>query len=79
MRIDRPESVLLRARVPAQRLRNVERVLDRLGLKPSDAINMLLAQIELSRGLPFRVSLEEPLFVSGDMQAAEWTEALGEY
>ena len=40
---------------------------------------MLLAQIELSRGLPFRVSLEEPPFVSGDMQAAEWTEALGEY
>ena len=43
-----PETkTLFRVRVPAARLKRAERILGRLGLNPGDAVNMLLAQIEL--------------------------------
>ncbi|MCU0797513.1 MAG: type II toxin-antitoxin system RelB/DinJ family antitoxin [Akkermansiaceae bacterium] len=70
---------LFRARVPAARFRNVEAILDRLGLKPGDAFNMLLAQIELQQGLPFKVTTRPPTLISSEQQAVEWEEALGEY
>ena len=47
------ETILFRTRVPAQRLKRAEKVLERLGMKPGDAFNMLLAQIDLRQGLPF--------------------------
>lgn len=72
-------SVLVRARVPAQRFRNAEKILARLGMKPGDAINLLLAQVELRRGLPFSVSLDEASLLSSEKQANEWTEAFGAY
>lgn len=72
-------SVLLRARVPEDRYRNAERILKRLGLDPGDAVNLLLAQIELRQGLPFQVSLEEGTLLSSTRQAETWEEALGEY
>jgi addiction module RelB/DinJ family antitoxin len=73
-------SVLLRARVPEQRYRNAERILDRLGMNPGDAVNLFMAQIELRQGLPFDVSLSGgERFISSDQQAQAWTEALGEY
>lgn len=70
---------LFRARVPAARLRNAEAILERLGLKPGDAFNMLLAQIELQQGLPFKVTTRPPTLISSEQQAAEWQEVLGEY
>lgn len=76
------ESVLLRARVPAERLKRAEAVLERLGLKPGDAINMFLAQIELRQGLPFEVSLkpgEAAPFLAIENQADIWAAALGDY
>jgi len=73
------KSVLVRARVPASRLRNAQRILDKMGLKTSDAINVLMAQIELHQGLPFDMTLAETGTLSPDDQAAEWTEAFGEY
>ena len=72
-------SVLLRARVPEDRYRNAERILKRLGLGPGDAVNLLLAQIELRQGLPFQVSLEEGTLLSSARQAETWEEVLGEY
>ena len=72
-------TTLFRTRVPAQRLRKAERILDQLGLKPGDAFNMLLAQIELRKGLPFAVSTQAASALSSDEQAAAWTEALGAY
>lgn len=72
-------SVLLRARVPEQRYLNAERILDRLGMNPGDAVNLLMAQIELRQGLPFDVSLGGEGLISSDQQAKAWTEALGEY
>jgi len=72
-------SILLRTRVPEQRYRNAERILERLGMNPGDAVNLLLAQIELRQGLPFEISLNYGSLLSPDQQAQAWTEALGEY
>jgi len=67
------------AQVPAQRLRRAERILKKLGLTPADAVNLLLAQIEICRGLPFEVSMTPKPLLSADEQATAWTEAFGVY
>jgi addiction module RelB/DinJ family antitoxin len=72
-------TTLFRARVPASRLRKAEEILARLGMKPGDAFNMLLAQIELREGLPFEVTTRPPVVLNSEQQAAEWQEALGGY
>lgn len=72
------ESILLRARVPARRLKKAEKILDRLGLKPGDAVNMLFAQIEMRNGVPFDLTAE-PRLLSSDEQAQAWTKSLGAY
>ena len=72
-------TTLFRARVPAQRLRKAEKILAQLGMKPGDAFNMLLAQIELRKALPFEVTTKTTPVLSSDEQAAEWSEALGAY
>ena len=75
-----PETtVLFRARVPRKRLKNAEKVLSRLGLKPGDAFNMLLAQIELKESVPFSLTTRRGYVLTAQEQAAEWTKALGEY
>lgn len=73
------KTVLVRARVPFKRLQKAERILGKLGMKPSDAINMLMAQVELHQGLPFNVSIQREPLLSAEGQAEAWTEALGEY
>ena len=73
------DSILLRARVPSVRYQNAERILKRLGLKPGDAVNLMLAQIELRQGLPFEVALQDRAWLSANQQAQAWTEVLGEY
>ena len=70
---------LFRVRVPAKRLRKVEKILGHLGMKPGDAFNMLLAQIELREGLPFEVTTRPPVILTAEQQATEWQEALGAY
>lgn len=72
-------TTLFRARVPAQRLKKAAKILDQLGIKPGDAFNMLLAQIELRKGLPFDVTTHAKPMLSPNEQAAAWTEALGAY
>jgi addiction module RelB/DinJ family antitoxin len=73
------DTTLFRTRVPAKRLRAAEKVLDRLGLKPGDAFNMLLAQIELKQGLPFDVSIAAKPMLTADQQGEAWAEVFGEY
>jgi addiction module RelB/DinJ family antitoxin len=51
-----PPSTILRARVDAKRKLRAESVLRKLGVTPGQAINMLYAQIELHKGLPFLVT-----------------------
>ena len=72
-------TTLFRARVPARRLKRAAKILDRLGIKPGDAFNMLLAQIELRQGLPFALTTQVTQLLSSDEQAAAWTRALGAY
>jgi len=72
-------TALFRVRVPAQRLKKAGKILDQLGIKPGDAFNMLLAQIELRKGLPFDVTTQATSMLSSDEQAAAWTEAFGAY
>jgi addiction module RelB/DinJ family antitoxin len=71
-------TTLFRTRVPAQRLKKAEKILEQLGMKPGDAFNMLLAQIELRKGLPFEVTTRPSMLSTGE-QAAAWTEAMGAY
>jgi antitoxin component of RelBE/YafQ-DinJ toxin-antitoxin module len=49
-------TTLVRARVKTERVRKVSRILDRMGLKPADVVNMVFAQIEQRRALPFDVA-----------------------
>ncbi|MEI6653808.1 MAG: type II toxin-antitoxin system RelB/DinJ family antitoxin [Verrucomicrobiota bacterium] len=62
-------TALFRARVPAARLRKAEKILSRLGMKPGDAFNMLLAQIELRQCLPFEVTTHPPAILTTEQQA----------
>lgn len=72
------KTTLFRARVPIKRLKKAEKILGDLGLKPGEAFNMLLAQIELRRGLPFAVTTK-PGLLNAEEQGQEWNEALGPY
>ena len=49
-------TTLVRARVNSGRVKKVTRILDRMGLKPADVVNMVFAQIEQRRALPFDVA-----------------------
>jgi addiction module RelB/DinJ family antitoxin len=72
-------SVLFRARVPADRLKRAEKVFARLGMKASDAFNIFLAQVELRKDLPFVItSKPEPLLTTAE-QGKVWEDSLGEY
>jgi addiction module RelB/DinJ family antitoxin len=66
---------LVRARIEPRRKRNAEAILDKLGISPGQAINMLYAQIELKHGLPFPVVAEENGDVLAPIEhvAAEWS------
>ena len=73
------ETAILRAKVPARRLQRAGEILQKLGLTPSDAVNILLAQIEIRQGLPFEVSVQRHSLLTADEQAAAWTESYGAY
>ena len=73
------DTILFRARVPAQRYEKAQVVLNKLGLKPSDALNMMLAQIELQQALPFEVTTQPKPLLTAEEQGAEWTESFGAY
>jgi addiction module RelB/DinJ family antitoxin len=74
-------TTLFRARVPTSRLKRAEKVLGRLGLKPGDAFNMFLAQVELRKGLPFEVTTMpvSKKILTSEEQASAWEKAFGEY
>jgi DNA-damage-inducible protein J len=48
---------MVRARIEPRRKQRAEAILSRLGIQPSQAINMLYAQIELLKALPFESSI----------------------
>ena len=53
------EKPMVRARVELRRKRNAEKILEKIGVTPSQAINMLYAQIEMKHGLPFPLTIED--------------------
>jgi addiction module RelB/DinJ family antitoxin len=72
-------TAVVRTRVPLRRLQRAEKILQKLGLTPADAVNMLMAQIEIRQGLPFEVNTRPNPVLTAEEQAAAWTEALGAY
>ncbi|MDR3229446.1 MAG: type II toxin-antitoxin system RelB/DinJ family antitoxin [Puniceicoccales bacterium] len=46
-------TTLLRTRVDGGNMREARQILASIGLKPSDAVNMLFAKIVAHRGIPF--------------------------
>lgn len=72
-------TTLLRARVPKARLQRAEKILARLGLKPTDAVNMFLAQIEIRGDMPFAVTTQPKPLMTSEEQADAWNGSLGAY
>jgi addiction module RelB/DinJ family antitoxin len=65
--------------VPNARFKKANAVLEKLGLSAGDAFNLMLAQIEIQKGLPFHVSLQPQTLLTAEAQAEEWTKAYGAY
>ena len=65
--------------VPNARLRKANAVLQKLGLSAGEAFNLMLAQIEIHKALPFAVSLQPKPLLNAEEQADEWTRAYGAY
>ena len=72
-------STLFRARVPTERLKRAEEILARLGMKPSDAVNIFLAQVELRNDMPFAITTNVDRLLTTGEQGKTWDNALGEY
>ncbi len=47
----------VRARIDPQLKQAVQKILDKLGISQTEAINMFYSQIELNQGLPFEVKI----------------------
>ena len=54
-----PATAILRTRIDPRRKARVERILDRLGMTPTQAVNMFFAQIERRKAIPFVVAMQE--------------------
>ena len=48
-------TTIIRARVDSKHAKNAREILSSIGLKTSDAVSMLMAQIVAHRGIPFAV------------------------
>jgi addiction module RelB/DinJ family antitoxin len=47
-------------RIDASLKAQAEEILSRLGMSPSDAVNIFLSQVVLNNGLPFEVKIPKP-------------------
>jgi addiction module RelB/DinJ family antitoxin len=73
------DTTLFRARVPKARLARAEKILSRLGLKPGEAFNLMLAQVELRQDLPFAITTHPQRVLTSEEQATAWKDSLGAY
>ena len=53
------QSAILRTRIDLRRKTRVEKILNELGLTPTQAINLFFAQVERRKAIPFALSLED--------------------
>ena len=54
-----PATAIIRTRIDPRRKTRAEAILSKLGVTPTQAINMLYAQIELRKAIPFPLILED--------------------
>lgn len=54
-----PSTAILRARIDPRRKARVEKILEQLGVTPTQAVNMLYAQIERRKEIPFPIAIED--------------------
>jgi DNA-damage-inducible protein J len=54
-----PATAIIRTRIDPRRKNRAEAILTKLGVTPTQAINMLYAQIELRKAIPFALTLED--------------------
>jgi addiction module RelB/DinJ family antitoxin len=73
------QTTTFKTEVPNARLKKANAVLQKLGLSAGEAFNLMLAQIEIQKALPFAVSLQPRPLISAEEQADEWTQAYGAY
>ncbi|PWU07410.1 MAG: type II toxin-antitoxin system antitoxin, RelB/DinJ family [Verrucomicrobia bacterium] len=57
LEIKNKKDTFVRSRINEGRKENVARILEKLGMNHSEAINLFYAQIELLKGLPFSVNI----------------------
>jgi len=62
------KSAFVRARIEPELKEKAEHILNELGIRPSDAINMFYHQIERTGGLPFHATLRVSLELEEDMK-----------
>jgi DNA-damage-inducible protein J len=62
---------MVRARIEPRRKQRAEAILDKLGIQPSQAINMLYAQIELLHAMPFELRIPNKKTVAAMDDARE--------
>lgn len=72
-------TTLFRTRVPTARLRKAEKILAKLGMKPGDAFNIFLAQVEIRKDFPLSVSTSPERVLSTEAQGQQWEGSLGAY
>lgn len=72
-------TTLFRTRVPTARLRNAEKILSKLGMKPGDAFNIFLAQVEIRKDFPISVTTNPERVLSTEAQGKRWDDSLGAY
>jgi len=56
-----PATAILRTRIDSRRKARVERILDRLGMTPTQAVKSVFAQIERRKAIPFAIAIQEPV------------------
>ncbi|MBU0668382.1 type II toxin-antitoxin system RelB/DinJ family antitoxin [Patescibacteria group bacterium] len=53
------KTAMIRARTTPKLKKEAEEILGKLGIKPTDAINIFYTQIVINKGIPFNIRLEE--------------------
>jgi antitoxin component of RelBE/YafQ-DinJ toxin-antitoxin module len=72
-------TTLFRTRIPTARLRNAEKILAKLGMKPGDAFNIFLAQVEIQKDFPIAITAQPGRVLSTADQGKTWETSLGAY
>ncbi len=63
-----PSTAILRTRIDPRRKARVEKILDQLGVTPTQAVNMFYAQIERRKAIPFPVAVDDNSDVAPPME-----------